>query len=290
MLSMTGFGVGDAPLGRGRLSIEIRSLNHRFLDVRVRLPPELSDHAFFVEQLARDGLTRGRYDIGVRLEGVALPPPEFALDRARAAYGALTMLRDELAPGTEVPISALTTIPDLLTTSTVANPEEVRESLRAGLGLALGHLSEMRCREGVALRRELGLRLCAARQCRESIAARSAEVVETYRARLKERLCRLLADVSVPIEAGRLEMELAIMADRSDITEELARLASHFDQFERLLDSDEAIGRRLDFLLQEIGREANTVGAKSQDAPLAHLVVELKAETERMREQVQNVQ
>jgi uncharacterized protein (TIGR00255 family) len=287
---MTGFGIGDAPLGGGRLTVEIRSLNHRFLDVRVRMPPELGDHSFLLEQLARDGLTRGRYDIGVRLEGVALPPPTFALERARAAYAALVALRDDLAPGTEVPITALTSIPDLLTGSTVAPPEQVRESLRVGLGLALGRLSEMRRREGVALEQELGRRLDAARRCREHIALRSAEVVETYRARLKERLCRLLADVSVPIEAGRLEMELAILVDRSDITEELARLSSHFDQFERLLDGDEAVGRRLDFLLQEIGREANTVGAKSQDAPLAHLVVELKAETERMREQVQNVQ
>ena len=290
MLSMTGFGVGEAPLGGGRLTVEIRSLNHRFLDVRVRMPPELGDHSFFLEQLAREGLNRGRYDIGVRLEGVALPPPEFALDRARVAYSALLSLRDELAPGTQVPVTALTNIPELLSSTTVANPAEVQASLRLGLGRALERLSEMRCREGVALRQELGRRLGAARRCRDAIAARSTEVVETYRIRLKERLCRLLADVSVPIEAGRLEMELALIADRSDITEELARLCSHFDQFERLLDGDEAVGRRLDFLLQEIGREANTVGAKSQDAPLAHLVVELKAETERMREQVQNVQ
>ncbi|MFC1641124.1 YicC/YloC family endoribonuclease [Myxococcota bacterium] len=290
MMSMTGFGVGEAPLGPGRLSLEIRSLNHRFLDVRVRMPPELSDHGFFLEQLARERFTRGRYDLGVRLESVILPPPAFALDRARSAYQALIALRDELAPGTEVPVGTLASLPDLISSTAVAESEDVQTSLRAALALALERLQEMRRHEGIALKRELVKRLEAARRCRESIAARSEDVIHAYRTRLRDRLCRLLVDASIPVDAGRLEMELAIMADRSDIAEELVRLSSHFDQFERLLNGEDAVGRRLDFLLQEISREANTVGAKSQDAPLAHLVVELKAETERMREQVQNVQ
>ena len=112
----------------------------------------------------------------------------------------------------------------------------------------------------------------------------------TTRARLEERLERLLKDTSVALDQGRLELELALLADRTDVTEELVRLDSHFDQIERLLSSEELIGRRLDFLLQEVGREVNTVGAKSQDAELSHVVVEMKAEIERMREQVQNVE
>ena len=287
---MTGFATGEARLGSGGLTLEIRALNHRFLDVRVRVPPELSEHAFFLEQHARRALLRGRYDLGVRLEGPALPPPQFVVDRARAAYQALAQLRDELAPGSELPLSAVASLPDVITTNSTAQTEPVRTSLQTALDQALSNLDEMRRAEGEALRRELEQRLQAARRCRDRIEARSGEVVELYRARLSERLARLLDDAGVPLDKGRLETELAVVADRIDITEELVRLASHFDQFEQLLDAEEPVGRRLDFLLQEIGREANTTGAKSQDAPLSHLVVELKADVERMREQVQNVQ
>jgi uncharacterized protein (TIGR00255 family) len=290
MLSMTGFATGKAPLGAGNVSLEIRALNHRFLDVRVRLPNELSDQTFFLEQLARSALARGRYDIGVRLEGPALPPPEFDLDRARSAYLALSRLRDELAPGAELPVTAIAALPDVMNACTNADSEVVRQSLRVALEVACGNLDKMRRTEGLALRRELLGRLDQARQCCARIAERSGEVLQLHRARLEERLNRLLDDVGVPLDKGRLETELALMADRSDVTEELVRMRSHFDQLAQFLDTDAPVGRRLDFLLQEIGREANTTGAKSQDAPLAHLVVDLKAEIERMREQVQNVQ
>jgi uncharacterized protein (TIGR00255 family) len=148
----------------------------------------------------------------------------------------------------------------------------------------------MREQEGAALGRELGRRLELARGLRERIREQAERLVPLHRSRLEERVQRLLKDSSVSIDQGRLELELALLADRTDVTEELVRLDSHFDQIERLLASDELIGRRLDFLLQEVGREVNTVGAKSQDAELSHVVVEMKAEVERMREQVQNVE
>ena len=287
---MTGFGVGDAPLGDGRVTVELRALNHRFLDVRVRLPEELGDQSFFVEQLARESLSRGRFDICVRLEGAALPPPRFSIDRARALYRGLCQLRDELAPGTELPITALTGMPDLVTTPTTADAGGAQRALRAAFESALLRLDEMRHREGEALTRELCARLSAARQLRATIALRGGEMLEGYRTRLRERLDRLLSESGVQVDPGRLEGEIVILADRSDVTEELVRLDSHFDQFARLLSAEGPVGRRLDFLLQEIGRESNTIGAKSQDAPIAHLVVEMKAELERIREQVQNVE
>jgi uncharacterized protein (TIGR00255 family) len=287
---MTGFGVGDAPLGEGRLVLELRSLNHRFLEVRVRLPPELIDHAFWLEQLARERLTRGRFDVGVRLEGAAIPPPRFAMDRARAIYRALAALRDELAPGTELPISALAALPDVLTLPGSVDANDARRALEASFGRALQELEAMRKSEGQALNRALAERLHAARALCGDISARSSELVHGYRARLHDKLERLLRDAAVALDAGRLETEVALMADRSDVTEELVRLDSHFAQFEELLGGDDAVGRRLDFLLQEVSREVNTVGAKCQDAPVAHLVVALKAEVERLREQVQNVE
>jgi uncharacterized protein (TIGR00255 family) len=287
---MTGFGVGDAPLGEGRLVLELRSLNHRFLEVRVRLPAELVDHAFWLEQLARERLTRGRFDVGVRLEGAAIPPPRFAMDRARAIYRALAELRDDLAPGTELPISALASLPDVLTLPGSVDGNDARHALDASFSRALQALETMRKSEGLALKRALAERLLAARALRGEITTRSAELVSAYRSRLHDKLDRLLRDAAIALDAGRLETEVALMADRSDITEELVRLDSHFAQFENLLSDDDAVGRRLDFLLQEVSREVNTVGAKCQDAPVAHLVVALKAEVERLREQVQNVE
>lgn len=286
---MTGFGSGSAPLGAGELAVEVRALNHRFLDVRVRLPPELGEQHFFVEQLARERLDRGRYDIGGRLQGAALPLPQLDVERARSVYAALTALRDDVAPGTEIPLAAVLALPGVVAAGPALEPLAAQRALRTALDQALVALDEMRRREATALRAQLTDHLGTARRLRDEMAHRAAEVLDVYQGRLRDRVARLLADVSVPIDAGRLENELAILADRCDITEELARLISHFDQLERLLAQHEPVGRRLDFLLQEVAREANTVGAKSQDAPLAHLVVELKAETERMREQVQNV-
>jgi len=287
---MTGFGVGDAPLGDGRVTVELRALNHRFLDVRVRLPEELLEHSFFIEQLARESLARGRFDIGVRLEGAALPPPQFSVERARALYRGLCQLRDELAPGTDLPITALTGMPDLVTTPTSADSESARGALKAAFELALGRLDEMRVQEGSALSRELHTRLDSARRLRGTISARGGEMLDGYRTRLRERLDRLLSESGVQLDPGRLEAEVVILADRSDVTEELVRLDSHFDQFAHVLAAEGPVGRRLDFLLQEIGRESNTIGAKSQDAKISHLVVEMKAELERIREQVQNVE
>lgn len=287
---MTGFGLGTSPLGEGKLAVEIRSLNHRFLEVRVRMPPELSDHCSLMEQLARARLGRGRFEVGVRLEGAALPPPRFSIERARAAYRAMLDLRNELAPDSDVPLDAIFALPAVITTSSASDTESLTQAMEQALDQAVLNLDEMRRREGEALRRDLTQRLKNVRRFRGRFAERSEQAVAAYRVRLRERLTRLLGDVSVPLELGRLETELALMADRSDVTEELVRLDCHFDQFEHLLASDDPVGRRLDFLLQEIAREANTVGAKSQDAALSHLVVELKSEIERMREQVQNVE
>jgi uncharacterized protein (TIGR00255 family) len=290
MQSMTGFGTGEAALGDGRVTLELRALNHRFLDVRVRVPNEIADQGSFIEQLAREGLTRGRFEVGVRLFGPALPAARFSHERARAVYASLLELRDHLAPGTEVPISALTTLPELITSPPDVDTEGLRKALSEAFVNAVVRLNEMRRQEGDALSRELLMRIGKCRRLLESIQERADSVVELHRARLRERVDRLLASVGVQAEPNRLEAELALLADRSDIVEEVVRLQSHFNQFASIAAEDGPVGRRLEFLLQEIGREANTIGAKSQDAPIAHLVVELKAEVERMREQVHNVE
>lgn len=289
MHSMTGFGVGEAALGEGRVSLELRALNHRFLEVRVRVPNEIADHAFFLEQLVRERLARGRFDLGVRVTGI-LPLIRFSRERAQAVYAALLELRDRLAPGTEVPVSAVTTLPELVTTPAEMDADLLRRALESAFEQALSRLFEMRATEGSALARELAGRVVTCRRILSETRARSAGLVDVYRARLSERVGRLLSGSAIQIDPGRLETEIVLLSDRSDISEELARLSSHFDQLGALLETEGPVGRRLDFLLQEIGREANTIGAKGQDASIAHLIVELKAEVERLREQVQNVE
>ncbi len=288
--SMTGYGLGSAPLGAGTVHIEVRSLNHRFVEVRVRVPTELGEHAFYLEQQLRAESSRGRFDVTVRSEGVSSLAPHLDLDRARAVYAGLCLLRDELTPGTDLPIGVLASVPELIVTAPGSTTDESRASLSAALSAALQRMNDMRKREGEALARELTGLLTEARSLCASVSVRAAAAPDLHRARLRDRIERFLAEVPVELEQGRLETEVAFLADRSDVAEELARLQCHFDEFGRLLEGTEPVGRRLDFLLQEIARESNTIGAKSADAALSHLVVELKSVVERMREQVQNVE
>jgi uncharacterized protein (TIGR00255 family) len=298
MRSMTGFGAGEALLpskareasGGGKLMVEIRAVNHRFLDVRVRVPSQLPDLAPVVEALARDRLSRGRFDVSVRIDAAVLGSMVIDRDRARSVFRALEELRNELVPTAEVPLSLLGAVPDLFVPSIEQQGEALSAAVTAAFEAALRALDAMRLREGLALGDDLVRRLGAVRKLSRAVFARAPQVLEVYKRRLKERADRLRLTSDVDIDAGRLEQEIALFADRVDVAEELTRLESHSGHFESLLALPEAVGRRLDFLLQEMAREANTIGAKSQDAGVSHAVVELKAEIERMREQVQNVE
>lgn len=289
MRSMTGFGAGEAELAGSKLVCEIRALNHRFLDLRVRMPETLAAHAFFVEQLARQQLARGRFDVGMRLDDSA-GELRFSHARARSVYQSLLKLRDELAPGSEVPVAALAALPQLFTDTMHTSVQETEQAVRKALLVALGHLSEMREREGQALARDFHERVGQLRELSEQAQALSEGAATQQLGRLRERVARLLSEGAPRPDAGRLETELALLADRSDVTEELVRLTSHFAQFEALLADSGPVGRKLEFLLQEMSRETNTLGSKSQDVKLSHLVVEIKAELEKIREQVQNVE
>jgi len=189
-----------------------------------------------------------------------------------------------------VPFSMLSAFPDVF----VSEAEDQREALLLAVAqafrAAVEAMDKMRGSEGEALARDLGARLTALTKHIAVIASRRADIVESYRRRLRDRVQRLLAGLEANVDASRIELEVAIAAERCDVEEELTRLHSHFEQFERLSSAPDPVGRRLDFLLQEMAREINTIGAKSQDAAVAHAVVEIKAEIERMREQVQNVE
>jgi uncharacterized protein (TIGR00255 family) len=226
----------------------------------------------------------------VRVDGTALGVPVLDLDRARGAFKALSELRDELAPGSEVPLALLAAIPDLFISSVDREIEQVRKATRGAFETATSALDAMRSREGIALGDDLVRRLESIRRLARDIERRSPDVLEAHRKRLRDRADRLRMSAELDVDASRLEQEIAMFAERCDISEELTRLESHCSQLASLLTSNEAIGRRLDFLLQEMAREANTIGAKSPDAQISHAIVEVKAEIERMREQVQNVE
>jgi uncharacterized protein (TIGR00255 family) len=289
MESMTGYGLGRAPLGAGRVEIEIRAVNHRYLEVRWSTPTEAAAHVHVLDREIRTRCHRGRYDVAVRLEGSTPLAARLDIDRAREVYGELAALRDELAPDTALPVDVIASLPDLFTATGEVDAEQIETGLLAAFDAAFDALRTMRRTEGEALRGELEACLGRLDEHRKALSERSAGAVERQRTRLRDRLERLLADVDVELEPGRLETEIALLADKSDVTEELARLDSHLSQLESMIASDEPVGRRIDFLLQEINREVNTLGAKSQDAETAQRIVEAKSEIEKMRQQVANV-
>lgn len=287
---MTGHGVGSAPLRSGHVEVEIRSVNHRYLEMRTRLPPELPEHASLVEDIARRRLVRGRVEINVRTEGESFDDAVLDVTRARVAFEQLVALRDALSPREPVPLSLLASVPELFISRGTPERGIVRNALTRATEAACDGVSAMRAREGDALRQDFEGRLSRLAELVAEIEARGPTVVAAMRKKLGERIEKLLAGSPIGVESGRLELEVVIFADRSDVTEECTRLRSHADQFRSMVKADDPVtGRRLDFLLQEMARESNTIGQKSSDADLARLVVELKTEIERLREQVQNV-
>jgi len=286
---MTGFGAGEhaiVPPGNGKLHVELRALNHRFLEVRVRASRELADLATHAELLARERFSRGRIEIVLRGEGLATASPVLDRERAREAWNQIVQLRDAVAPGEPVPLSLLSVVPDLFTVSDCAS-EELREPLRAALDAAAADLDTMRSKEGAALERVLRGHLASVERLASDVLAHAPEALAAAQKRLRERIERLAA---VEADPARVAQEVAILADRSDVAEEIARLRSHAEQLAQLFSEKVPVGRRIDFLLQEMTREANTIGSKSADVGIARTVVELKAEIERMREQAQNVE
>ena len=288
--SMTGFGAGRGGAAGEVVEAEVRSVNHKFCEVKARLPREMAALETDLVRQVKDRLARGGVDVSLRrttARGVLSPrvDAELAAEYARA----FEEVRARLGLSGQVSLSEVLAADGVVTLEERAvDLESARTAGSAALAAALDALLAMREREGAALSRDLESRLAVV----EGIAARLAELsprsVEDYRARLHERVAELSRGLAP--DPARLATEVALFADRTDVTEELTRLSSHVAQMRGLLASGEPAGRKMDFLVQEMHREANTVGSKSQSAEAAAAVVTLKAEIERMREQVQNVE
>lgn len=289
--SMTGFGQGQAANDAATVSVEARAVNHRFLDVRLRVPSAYSALESRIGEMLRAPLLRGRIDVHVKRAtvrprtSVRLDVP-LATEYARAigeASGRLGGLVDA-----SIPMSFVLQQPGVLSVGeTKVDVEAEWEPVRMATRHALDALVDMRVREGQALQESLTRSLADVREYNLQITAIGNGSPERIRSRLQSRLASLAADV--PIEPARLAVEVALLADRSDFSEEVERLAAHVDQFEEACRLDEPVGRRLEFLLQEMHREVNTIGSKAVDSVVTQRVVDLKSVLERMREQVANV-
>ncbi len=292
---MTGYGHAAFAVEGIGFEVEVRSVNHRHLDARVRLPHGLAAFEAEVRQQVTANLDRGKVDLTVRSVSGDTPSESVALDLAAAEQylRAAQRLRDDHGVPGELDVRGLLGLPGVARVVERKLPEEnVRRVLQEGVVAALAGLASMRAAEGEALDRELRGRLARIDALVESIAARSGEVQIVVRDRLRKRAEQLREETGL-LDDARLHQEVVWAADRLDITEETVRLQSHTAQFRSILDSagpGEPAGRRLEFLLQEMGREGNTIGSKGSDAPIAHQVVELKTELERLREQVLNVE
>lgn len=290
--SMTAFGRGESRGATLEVVVEVRSVNSKFLDLQVRLPAAYTALEERIKPVVAQRLTRGRVDVRFQLSDTAPEVGAFEVDwaRARAYAEAVGRLREELGLPGELTLEWLAQVGGVL------RPAEASPDLAArwpvmeeALVRALEALETMRAREGEALAADFHQRLDRIDDLRARIAQASEGQVERYAERLRTRIAELTGG-QAPLDPARVAQEAAILADRSDIAEELVRAASHIRQFRAIMAADEPAGRQLNFLLQEFNREFNTMGSKAADSAVAHMVVEAKSELEKIREQVQNIE
>jgi uncharacterized protein (TIGR00255 family) len=288
---MTGFGRGEAEAGGRQWVAEIRCVNHRYLDLKIKLPKGYAG----LEKQARDMvssiLQRGRVDVSLTVTGdfSDLQKIEVNSSLAGTYRDALTNLGKTLNLEDDTTLSLLASYPDVMLLSKQSEDlDAVWPTMKQALGVAVSTCDTMRSQEGDAMAKDLHGRLSSFAELVQNIGDSIPELLERREQTLNERLQKLLDKVQ--LDPGRLAQEVAILADKTDVTEEMVRLDSHINQFRSFLEADEATGRKLDFLLQEFLREVNTMASKINDAAIAHIAVDLKAELEKMREQVQNIE
>jgi len=288
--SMTGYGKGEAAGAAGRCTVEIRTVNHRYGEVTVKLPRSFLAYEHELRKAAAARIKRGKADLFIQWEEAngAVQVPPLNLAAARGYQAAFLELAHELRLSPDIPLSLILAQKNVLQEAAGEEQPDLLPQVLQAVQVALDALDAMRLREGEALERDLRERRQGLAELVAQVAERAPLVVEEYQSKLRQRLMKLLNDTE--LDPQRLAQEVALMADRCDVTEELVRLQSHFVQFDEALALAEPVGRKLDFLMQELNREVNTIGSKANDAQVTSLVVQMKAELERMREQVQNIE
>jgi len=289
--SMTGFGRGEVRENGFLVSVEMRSLNHRFLDVELRLPRNLSGMEREIKELIGKNILRGRVNATLSIKGEQSPSQNLVIDKSLAGtyIKLLEDLKQEFNLNGNIELNQLLNFPDIISVDTSNEADDtLGEIVKNAFIIAIEDLKEMRAREGVEIKKDLETRIGIINKLIASIEKNNEESIKNIYSKLKEKVVAL-TETEV-VSEGRLEMEVAFLAEKADVTEECTRFKSHNTLFLELLNRGNSEGRKLNFLLQEMHREANTIGAKTNDADVSHWVVEIKEEVEKLREQIQNIE
>ena len=292
---MTGFGRASGALSdRYFVAVTAKSVNHRFLEVSVRLPEFFWELEAGVRAIASETFTRGKLDISIRVQRTSQPEYNVRINTqiANAVVPQLRAIGEELGVGSSFSGGDLLRIPDLLQVDAVDSEvqDDERDALAAIVRQALSQLTAMRKREGESLHADIASRLAAIRRFQEELAAHREEIRRELLTTFQQRVQEIASTAGVEVREDRIAQEVVLQVEKGDIAEELTRLTHHIEQMQKAIDGKEPSGKKLDFLSQEMLREINTMGSKSRAAALRTLVVELKTEVERIREQVQNVE
>ncbi len=289
--SMTGYGCGGAVDESITIEAEAKSINHRYLDISIRLPKEFASLEHGIKKLIQKRFSRGHFDVWIKVEDSQQNQQQLKLNAplAKAYVDSLVKLQQELNLPGEINIDFLGNNPQLFTTLEELKSEvDISRQLRQALKQALDSLEAMRAEEGRATYEEISQLAARIKQVLTQIEQRTPLLVDEYKVRLTQKINKLAPKIAIPEE--RLAQEVIIYAERSDISEELLRLNSHLNQLSGFLAAEGAIGKKLDFLIQEMNRETNTIGSKVSDVAISQQVVEIKCQLEKIREQVQNIE
>ena len=289
--SMTGFGKGEGDTALGKLYVEVRSVNHRYCDINIKLPKRLTPFENRIKETIRSQVSRGRIDVSLKLDNLGEEKIQLHVDLhlAEQYYQVLQSLREKLQLKDEVSLALLAGSKDLITAKEEAGDiEPYWQEIVPILKRSFQDLDEMKRLEGESIAKDIQQRLEYIAQQLAIIKQQFPSRLEAYQNKLQERLQSLLKGMEV--DFSRFQQEVAFLTERTDITEEIVRTESHLAQFTILWKGEESVGRKMEFLLQEIHREVNTVSAKANDAEISQRVVEIKSELEKIREQVQNIE
>ncbi len=289
--SMTGFGRGEGDTALGKVVVESRSVNHRYCDINIKLPKRLSLFENRLKEIIRSQVSRGRIDVFLRLDSLGEEKVHLSvdLDLAEQYYRVLHDLKERLRLKDEITLNLLAGAKDLITAKEeLGDMEPYWQEILPVLRQSLKNMDDMKRFEGESLTKDLQHRLDYITEQLQMIKQQFPLRLRAFLTRLQDRLRSLLEGMET--DPSRFQQEVAFLAERTDITEEIVRAESHLVQFGSLLEGNEPVGRKMDFLLQEIHREVNTVSAKANDAEISQRVVEIKSELEKIREQVQNVE
>ncbi|MEE0742095.1 MAG: YicC/YloC family endoribonuclease [Emergencia sp.] len=291
--SMTGFGRGEYNDGKRSIIVEIKSVNHRYSDITVKMPRRYSFAEDKIKNTVKEKIKRGKVDVSIMVENLTENDVNIKLNTmaARQYYDNLKELQQTFDVSGEITLQFLATMPDVMkSVPDVENEEEMTRCILQPVREASANLEEMRSIEGEKLAKDLVMRGDIIKGLVDEIEERAEEVPKAYTEKLRERIKELIGS-SVTVPEDRILVEAAIFADKCNITEELTRLNSHMDQMKSIIaESKQPDGKKLDFLVQEMNREANTIGSKANDIKVTSLMLQVKAEIEKIREQVQNIE